>query len=292
MKNTRNITSYTVDSPCGLLEFLYASCAPMPKKKIKELLEHNSVAVDGRVRTQFNHQLRAGQIVMIDRSGGFDFLKKNKLKIVYEDDEIIAIDKPHGLLSVSDGKTSQNTAFMLLNDYVKLSGGENRIFIVHRLDKETSGIFIVSKSEKLKNLLQDNWNSIVTERFYYAVVEGVPVNREGVITSYLRQDRNHMVYSSSGEDGEKAVTEYSVVKNNAHLSLLHVSIKTGKKNQIRIAMRDNGNIIIGDKKYESTINPIGRMGLHAYKLTLTHPVSGRLMSFETKAPEEFLRLFK
>lgn len=290
-QNNKN-TSFTVEKSCELLEFLYSALEPMPKKKVKELLAHKSILVDGRVSTQFNHQLTAGQTVAIDREGKSDFLQKNKLKIVYEDDEIIAINKPHGLLSVSDGDliNPQPTAYTMLRDYVQLSSKDNRIFIVHRLDKETSGIFIVSKSEQLKNQLQNNWNDIVSERFYYAVVEGTPKNKKGSITSYLRQDKHHMVYSSSDNDGEKAVTDYSVVKTNTQYSLLDISIKTGKKNQIRVAMKDIGHIIVGDKKYGSQINPINRMALHAYKLTFTHPVSGKLMSFETKVPDEFMKL--
>jgi 23S rRNA pseudouridine1911/1915/1917 synthase len=180
----------------------------------------------------------------------------------------------------------------MLSDHVKLRGSKNKIFVVHRLDRETSGLMMFAKSEEVKRILQSNWHDIVVERTYLAVVEGIPANEKGIITSYLRESKAMKVHSSQDPGaGEKAVTRYQVVKTGNGLSQLEVKPETGKKNQIRVHMQDLGHPIVGDKKYGSKVNPIGRLALHARVLAFNHPVNGEPMRFETSVPRKFDRLF-
>ncbi|MCL2020055.1 MAG: RNA pseudouridine synthase [Oscillospiraceae bacterium] len=221
--------------------------------------------------------------------------KNTKIPIIYEDSYIIVIDKPAGMLSVSTDKETQNTAYRTINDYVKSRHKANRIWIVHRLDRDTSGVMLFAKSERVKLALQDNWEEMAIGREYVAVVSGHvrPVERK--ITSWLKQTKTLLVYSSNREgDGKIAITNYKVRKCKGKYSLLDISLETGRKNQIRVHMKDIGHSIVGDKKYtntNSTVNPFGRLGLHASALTVKHPASGEEMRFESAIPKSFMNFF-
>lgn len=211
-----------------------------------------------------------------------------KLDIIYEDKELLVVNKPCKLLCISDGKTI-NTLYNEAYFYVKRQHKSNKIFIVHRLDKDTSGVVLFAKNEKVKKELQNNWNKI-TKREYLAVVEGHPKNKKGIIKEYLKEDKTHRVYASLKKEGEYAETHYEVIKNTNHFSVLKIEIKTGKKNQIRVAMQNMGNPIVGDKKYGSQTNPMGRLGLHHEKLTIL--INNKKMEFEAKIPQEFKNYLK
>jgi len=219
-------------------------------------------------------------------------MKKNrKFNIIYEDKEIIVIDKPAGMLSVSTDKREENTAYRLVNDYLRNKRG--RVWIVHRLDRETSGVMLFAKSEQIKLKLQDNWDSMAIKRGYIAVVEGRVKTPEKVITSWLKQTKSLLVYSSNREgDGKLAITNYKVMQTVNKYSLLELSLETGRKNQIRVHMKDIGYPVTGDKKYGAAKNPLHRLGLHASVLTVKHPVTGEEMKFEAAIPEVFMKLFK
>ncbi len=217
--------------------------------------------------------------------------KKGKLDIIYEDKYFLVVNKPSGLLTVSTDKEKEKTLFHKVLEYEKKKNKSNKIFILHRLDKDTSGIVILAKDQKLKFTMQNNWNELVKLRSYVAVVEGTLEKESDTIKSYLAEDKTLKTYITNSKKGNLAVTKYRVVSSNNKYSLLDIEIKTGRKNQIRVQLNSIGNPIIGDKKYGSNINPINRLGLHANKLVLINPITKKEMSFETDIPNEFVNLF-
>lgn len=211
-----------------------------------------------------------------------------KLDIVYEDKNILVVNKPSKMLTISDGK-SLNTLYNMAKEYVKKKHKSNKIFIVHRLDKDTSGIVLFAKNEQLKKYLQDNWNNIV-KREYIAILEGDLKVDKGIIKQYLLEDKTHKVYISKNNKGEYAETHYNVLKRTNNNTIVKVNIKTGKKNQIRVAFASLNHPIIGDKKYGSITNPIKRLGLHAFKLEII--INNNKYEFTAKTPIEFNKYWR
>jgi len=216
--------------------------------------------------------------------------KKDKLNIIYEDKDYIVVNKPAGLLTVSTDKEREQTLFHKVYMYLKKKNKSNKVFIVHRLDKDTSGIVLFAKNESLKVKLQDNWDKLVKERKYIALVHGVVEKNNDTIISWLKETKTLLTYSSNVQgDGKKAITNYRCVNRFNGKSLLEVSILTGRKNQIRVHMKDINHPIVGDKKY-GIKDTYKRMYLHAYKLVIVNPINNNEMVFETDVPHEFLRL--
>jgi len=211
-----------------------------------------------------------------------------KLDIIFEDKELLVVNKPSRLLTISDGKTDY-TLYHMAREYVKKQHPSNKIFIVHRLDRDTSGIVLFAKNEVLKNALQKEWN-VVAKREYIAILEGKLEQKKGVIQEYLQEDKTHHVYASKNKKGEYAETRYEVIHYTKSYTIVRVNIVTGKKNQIRVGFANLGHPIIGDKKYGSKSNPIGRLGLHAFFLSMK--IKGKNYVFETKIPKEFLKFGK
>jgi 23S rRNA pseudouridine1911/1915/1917 synthase len=281
----------------GLLEFLRSELPGQGRNAVKSLLTHHAVTVDGVVTSQFDHPLREGQTVAVSRpagggeAGGHNELTRAGIRILFEDESIIVIEKPAGLLSISTDKGDDVTANSLLWDHVKLQGPGRRVFVVHRLDREASGIMMYAKTFDAKQALQSEWNDMVVERAYLVVVEGVVEKPEGTVTTWLRENKTFHVHSSATpEGGQKAVTNYEVIGGTERFTLLEVKLETGRKNQIRVHMRELGHSVVGDKKYGAKGDPIGRVALHAFRLVFHHPSSGEIMRFETQIPPEFLRL--
>lgn len=215
---------------------------------------------------------------------------QKKLDIIYQDKSIIVINKEAGLLTVASDTGGYNTLFNKVLIYEKQKHKRNKIFIVHRLDKDTSGVIVFAKSINVKNILQDNWDDYAKTRNYIAIVSGIPKEKEKTITSWLKETSTYLTYSSNREnDGKLAITKYKIIKTNKNNSVLEIKILTGRKNQIRVHLSDIGHPILGDKKYGSEVNPLKRLALHANKLELIHPITKELMIFETKAPNEFLK---
>lgn len=286
-------TRLPVEDDSELMLFLLEKLPGQARNNIKSLLTHRQVQVDGEVITQYNHPLKTGQMVTINWSLIRNEPGSRGLKILYEDSEIIVIDKPAGMLSIATDKEKERTAYHELTEYVRQSDPENRIFIVHRLDRDTSGVMLFAKNEPAKRLLQDNWKDIIVDRAYVAVVEGQVQYREGTVKSWLKETKTRLMYSSAkAGDGLEAVTEYRVIKAGSRYSLLEIRLKTGRKNQIRVHMKDMGHSIAGDKKYGAASNPLERLGLHAHILAFYHPVTKELMRFETEVPGKFTKLFK
>lgn len=219
-------------------------------------------------------------------------MSKEKLDIIYEDKNIVVINKPSHMLSVSTEKEHENTLFYKVSEYEKKKHKSNKVFVVHRLDKDTSGIIIFAKNIKFKSLLQNNWDSLVKNREYIAIVEGKLPNNSGVIKSWLKENNNFVTFSSNKPgDGKLAITKYKVLAFNAKFSLLKINILTGRKNQIRVHLSDIGHPIVGDLKYGNGLNPVKRMCLHASKLELVHPISNEIITFIAKVPKEFYKIF-
>ena len=267
-----------------LIEFLKKMFSNLSKNSVKSLLHNEKVFVNGNMTTKYNYELNAGDVVEIREK-----VAKN-IDIIYEDKDIIVINKPSGLLTVATEKEKNKTAYHLVMEYLKKKNKNNRIFIIHRLDKDTSGIIMFAKNEKAKHLYQDNWNDIVKKRCYYAVIDGKMENKEGTIKSYLKENGN-MVYSVKDRSGKLAITEYKVLKERKNISLLDINLKTGRKNQIRVHMKENKTPILGDLKYGEKSKLINRLALHAYKLELINPVTKKLLIFEASMPNEIKTLF-
>lgn len=268
-----------------LIEFLKKMFSNLSKNSVKSLLHNEKVFVNGNMTTKYNYELNIGDVVEIREK-----VAKN-IDIIYEDKDIIVINKPSGLLTVATEKEKNKTAYHLVMEYLKKKNKNNRIFIIHRLDKDTSGIIMFAKNERAKHLYQDNWNDIVKKRCYYAVIDGKMENKEGTIKSYLKENGN-MVYSVKDRSGKLAITEYKVLKERKNISLLDINLKTGRKNQIRVHMKENKTPILGDLKYGEKSKLINRLALHAYKLELINPVTKKLLTFEINMPNEFKTLFK
>lgn len=268
-----------------LIEFLKKTFSNLSKNSVKSLLHNEKVFVNGNMTTKYNYELNIGDVVEIREK-----VAKN-IDIIYEDKDIIVINKPSGLLTVATEKEKNKTAYHLVMEYLKKKNKNNRIFIIHRLDKDTSGIIMFAKNERAKHLYQDNWNDIVKKRCYYAVIDGKMENKEGTIKSYLKENGN-MVYSVKDRSGKIAITEYKVLKERKNISLLDINLKTGRKNQIRVHMKENKTPILGDLKYGEKSKLINRLALHAYKLELINPITKKLLTFEVNMPNEFKTLFK
>lgn len=216
-----------------------------------------------------------------------------KLKILYEDKDFIVIDKPSGLLTISTDNEKEKTLFHQVYTFLKQKHKKNKVFIVHRLDKDTSGIVLFSKNERVKNILQKNWNELMIHRKYIAIVEGNVEKKNDTIKSWLKENKNLISYSTNqSKDSKLAVTKYKKVTSNKSFSLLEIEILTGRKNQIRVHMSEMHHPIIGDKKYGSLKNPIHRLGLHATYLEFRHPITNQVIKIESKVPKEFLEMFK
>lgn len=285
------IETYHVADEMPLLEFLIQAMPQRKRTAIKNLLSHNQIAVNGVPTTQFDIQLKNGDEVKANLTREFRVFYNRRLKLVYEDDDIIVVNKGYGLLSMGTDKIKEGTAYSILRDYLKWQDPRNKLFIVHRLDRDTSGLMIFAKSMEAKDKLQHNWNNMVIARKYLAVVEGKLENEEGEIRSYLAENSRFEVYSTDNpEEGQLAVTRYRTLRSRNGYSLMEVSLDTGRKNQIRVHMKDLGHPIAGDRRYGAKSSPIHRMALHAQTLRFIHPITRKDMNFSTPVPASFARM--
>ena len=282
------IKTFTVCETVKLMDFIQSSLPEIKRTRVKQMLAHNQVAVNGVPQRQFDLELGVGDQVKVNFVREFKVFSNRRLKIVYEDDDIIVVNKGYGLLTMGNDKVSDGTAYSILRDYVKWSNPLNKIFIVHRLDRDTSGLVMFAKTQQAKERLQHNWNNMVLNRKYLAVVEGIPENESGVVKSYLVENSQFEVYSSNNPDeGQLAVTRYKTLQAGKRFALLEVELDTGRKNQIRVHMKDLGHPISGDRKYGASSSPIHRLALHAQTLRFIHPTTQKEMSFTTPIPSSF-----
>lgn len=310
-QNTTEITAkYKVNRSAELLEFLLAKCNTS-RNNVKSLLTNRQVLVNGSVATQYNFLLakddevkiakhpvrgKTGKTEAVSKTSRADkvALRRSSLaaamKIIYEDDDLIAVDKPAGLLSVESDKETE-CAFRYVFEYLQSKDKRLRPYVLHRIDKETSGVLVFAKNVKLHSMLRMHWNELVRTREYYAVVEGTPEKKEDAIVSFLKENQNNLVYSTHDPSGQKAITHYQTLKTSPQYSLLRVCIDTGRKNQIRVHMHAIGNPVVGDDKYGCTKDPLHRLGLHASKLEFEHPVTKKLLIISSSVPDTFKNLF-
>ena len=275
------------DKECQLLDFLFEAMPDKSRTTVKSYLTKRRVQVNDLTTTQYNFPLRKGDRVTIGSGRVAPAPKSQQLRIVYEDADIIVIDKRNGLLSIGTDKEQKRTAYYILSDYVKEQHPDNKIFVVHRLDRETSGLMMFAKSEKVQEQMQRGWHKLVLDRRYVAVIEGALPHVEGVIDAPLTQDRNHKMWVTRPGEGEDATTYYTTLRRGKEYSLVDLRLVTGKKNQIRAHLEWKGTPIAGDKKYHAKTNPAGRVCLHAYKLSITHPTTGQELHFDTRIPKLF-----
>jgi 23S rRNA pseudouridine1911/1915/1917 synthase len=287
------ITHFEVNEPAELMSFLIEALPSRGRNAIKSILARGQVYVNNKAVTKYNHPLVPGQQVSIHFAKVTEQVKMIGVHILHEDDDLIVVQKEAGLLSISTDKENELTAYRQLMEHVRSTNPKNRIYIVHRLDRDTSGVMMFAKNEKAQQALQNSWQESVLERTYIALVEREVKKPEGTITSWLKENKAMVMYSSQRpEDGQLAITHYKVMHSNRDFSLLEVNLETGRKNQIRVHMKDIGHPIVGDKKYGSKSNAIGRLGLHARVLAFEHPTTGKALRFESKMPEKFLRPFQ
>ena len=305
-----------------LMDFLMAKMGGMARSSVKQLLGQRRVKVGNAIQTRHDFMLKAGDIVTVSSGRGNSQLTHPKLRIVYEDDDLIVVNKQPGLLTVAATPgSSETTAYSILRAYVKKQNARAGIYVVHRLDRETSGLLVFARSEELQHYMRQYWRELVTERTYIALAEGVLSPREGKITTWLTEDkRNAVVYSSPVDDGgDIAITNYKTLKTTTtpphpspqgresgsrHFSslegrsggvtysLVELHLETGRTNQIRVHLASKGCPVVGDRKYGhgNESSPIDRLCLHAKVLAFIHPVTEKTVRFESPVPKEFNRV--
>jgi 23S rRNA pseudouridine1911/1915/1917 synthase len=282
---------FRVDSRCKLLPWLIALPLGLSRKQAKDLLRFRSVRVQNRDSVRHDTQLEAGDVVTIAVAKHPDHPSPDHLglKIVHLDEAIVVIDKPAGLLSMGSDREKQRTAHRILNDYLKalVKSRQQQVFIVHRLDRETSGLLLFARSVAIQEALQRNWK-LVTKR-YLAVVEGAPANPHGTLTDRLVESKSLLVRRVS-QGGDIAITHYRVRAVRDGLSLLEITLETGRKHQIRVQLAGARWPVVGDRKYGARTDPARRLALHSCELKFSHPSSGASMEFRSALPASLKRL--
>ena len=256
----------------------------MPRKRIKQYLVHGSIYVNNNKTTKYNTKLHPGMIIIIDTN------QKNEASlpfdILMEDEYLIAVNKPSGLLTIATAKEKEKTLYHMIREYLIKKDKRAKVFIIHRLDKDTSGIVLFAKNEKIKNKMQENWNEYISLREYTAVVHGILDKKEDRIIQKLKETKTNLVYISKDKDAKEAITNYKVIKENKN-SMVQIELETGRKNQIRVAFASLKHPILGDKKYGDIKDNYPRLFLHANRLKFYHPEVKKEILLETTIPNEF-----
>lgn len=298
MRNTNNTYKtqggdnlvITVKENAPLLEYLINNVSES-RSKLKATLQGRGIAVNGRMVTQFDYQLKAGDKIIISRHKKQNQFKSRYVKIVYEDRWLVVVEKNIGILSMAAGHSSLNVK-SVLDDYFLKSRQKCRAHVVHRLDRDTSGLMVYAKDIETEQILEHNWHQIVYDRRYVAVVSGEMEQDNGTIANWLKDNKAYITYSSPTDNGGKyAVTHFQVLNRTTEHSLVEYKLETGRKNQIRVHSADMGHPVCGDVKYGNGDDPLHRLCLHAYMLCFTHPVTGESMEFSTPIPTAFRSLF-
>lgn len=280
----------TSETPRQLMEFVSEKVGDTKRSDIKRWLKYGHLMVDGVVTTGFAAPVAPGSTVSLNFGRPFVVLKHPKLQLVYEDDDVIVVNKAAGLLSVgTQSHKKEESAYDILRDYVKRKNPANKIFVVHRLDRDTSGLMMFVKTQEACDVLRHNWNNMVLERFYVALLEGYVKQDEGFVKSRLAENSQFVVYSTNEPDeGKLALTRYRVIKRGNGFSLCEFSLDTGRKNQIRVHASEMGHPVSGDRKYGAKESRLHRLCLHARTLRFAHPITRKDMNFELPVPQKFL----
>ncbi|MGN0028741.1 MAG: RluA family pseudouridine synthase [Marinilabiliaceae bacterium] len=292
-RGSKKATSYSVKSDCTVQEFFERQMQGKSRTNQKQLLSKGAVRIGERVLKHLDDLILAGSTVTIVPKPDPQFIMPPGLNIVYEDDWLLVVYKESGLLTIATETEKDHTAFAYLSAYLKFYNRNDKVFIIHRIDRMTSGLLIFAKNETAQRILRSNWDKMVLSRQYVAVVEGRMEQTYGTVTTWLDEDqKSKRVYVCRPGTGKKATTHYELIDEAPGLSLLALELETGRKNQIRVHMNYIGHTLAGDKKYGSKIDPIGRLCLHARQIEFEHPMTGKILNFETKIPGEFLQLFR
>ena len=274
----------------NLMDFLLKQMG-ITKNRAKDLLTGRAVSVDRKLATHYDTPLHPGQVVRVSRHRQNTMLLNKYVKIVYEDKDIIVIEKSEGILSMAS-TPKQYCVKNVLDEYFEKRHFKCTAHVVHRLDRETSGLMIYAKNIETAKILEDNWHDMVYDRRYIAVLCGRVEKEGGTIRSWLRESKSFVTYSSPTDNGGKlAITHYHRLRSTDDFSLVEMKLETGRKNQIRVHMADLGNPVAGDQKYGNGRDPLHRLALHAYRLNFYHPITREQMQFETPIPKEFLIFF-
>ena len=284
--------SFLVPEKTLLQDFLFTALKDLKKTKIKQILKFGSVHVNGREITWYRHPLKPGDKVEIlgkERASAERSKAELGLVIVYEDKDLLVVEKPAGLLTMGTEREKEATLYFMLGEYErsKNKDGRGRVYIVHRLDRDASGLIVFAKNDAL----QGHWE-LVTKK-YYAITEGTPEKRSGTIENYLREDDFKRVYSVSKNhpEAQHAITHYRMLRENGGYALLEVTLETGRKNQIRVHLSGLGCPIMGDEKYGAKSDPFRRLALHACLLSFPHPSTSELKTFRSSLPAPFRKIF-
>lgn len=288
-KKISNMLTFKVTEPMQLLPFIMLKMYGISRNRAKALITNRVVLVDNKITTYPLAELHPGETVQIDRSKHKMSFHSNDLDIVYEDAYLLVIDKRPGLLSMSNN-TRQETVQTVLNRYLEKGGGRCTSHVVHRLDRDTSGLMLYAKDVQTQQSFVKGWQELVADRRYVALVSGEVEQDDGTIRSWLTEDKHFVTHSSPVDNGGKyAVTHFRVLRRGGGYSLLELELETGRKNQIRVHMAGMGHPVVGDRKYGSNDDSMRRLGLHAYILCFRHPVTGKVLRFETVIPQPFER---
>ena len=292
-KASAPIQVYTVKEPTNILSFIQQIHSGKSRSAVKSMLKHRQVAVnDVRIAIDTT-PLSIGDVVTINTGMVPEKLTNPLLRVIFEDDHLIVVDKKAGLLSVGTEREREQTAYAILKAYVKSAGEHNKVFVLHRLDRDTSGVMMFAKSKEIQEQMQRSWNDVVTDRRYVLVVGGRVENNEGQITTWLTEGNTFETKSSfTPNGGQRSTTYYRVLHRSSQYTMLEATLDTGRKNQIRVHMKDLGHSIVGDKKYGGVKSPFERLGLHAHILEFVHPVTGAKHRFESRIPRQFTDLFR
>ena len=290
-KSQQLFTSFVVKTATTLLPFIQHCLSGISRSKAKSIMAGGGVRVDRAVVKQFDYELQPGMRVEISRRKPKNELSSKFVRIVYEDSQIIVIEKAIGILSMA----SMNHPYCvktILDEYFRRTHQKCTAHVVHRLDRDTSGLLVYAKTQRAEQILENNWQSIVTDRRYVALVSGRMEEKEGVVRSWLKDNKAYFTYSSETDNGGKyAVTHFKTIKTADRYSLVDLKLETGRKNQIRVHMKDLNHPVCGDIKYGNGDDPIGRLALHAFRLNFFHPITGEPLRFETPYPKHFLSVF-
>ena len=291
-KLANQYTDYMVKQPMELLDFLLTAVTSGNRTRAKQLLAQKMVYVDKVITTQYNAPLRSGQMVQIARRGHLHNLINKFVRIVYEDAFLLVIDKAEGILTNAPLEGRENNVKRILDEYLRLGKKPVTAHTVHRLDRYTSGLMLFAKRRDVQEAFMQNWQDIVTDRRYLAVVEGRMERNTGTVRSWLYDDKRFMTHSSptETEEGRLAITHYHTLQRSEQRSLVEYKLETGRKNQIRVHMQDIGHPVVGDLKYGAQTDPVGRVCLHAYRLAFVHPITHEHLQFDSPIPEAFHQL--
>ncbi len=289
---TDNVAKLSIKQDGTLLAAAAALLPDHKPTKLKSMLRHNQLAINGVPTTQFDHPVVAGDVLWVNFDRSFQIFSHPRVKLVYEDNDIIVVDKGYGVLSTAAGRPNDDTVYNIIKKYARGFSDKANVYVVHRLDRDTSGLMVLTRTKQARDKLIDNWNNMVVERKYIAIVEGKVAQHEGSIKSYLAEnpDTFEMYSTDDKKVGRLAVTRYRVVEQGRKFAMVELEIKTGRKNQIRVHMHDMGNPVSGDRKYGGHPSPINRVALHATVLSFVHPTLEKVVTFNSPVPENFKKM--